>query len=51
VKWVDKAGEMGPNGLPRVKGGNDSGSKCVRFFAGDGCKFNTCSFFHKGDIA
>ena len=51
VKWADKAGELGPNDLPRVKGGNKSGSQCVRFFSGEGCKFNTCSFSHEADLA
>ena len=51
AKWADKAGEIGPNGLPRMKDGNKAGSKCERFFSGDGCKFSTCSFSHEGDAA
>jgi hypothetical protein len=43
--YEDKAGEMGPNELPRKKGGNPAGRRCRALDAG-GCKFGTCSFSH-----
>lgn len=46
-QYVDAEGELGPNGLPRKKGGNpDSGKVCDRFAKSGVCKFNTCSFKH-----
>jgi hypothetical protein len=44
--FVDKVGELGPNGLPRMVGGNGAGEKCKRHAAGK-CGFDTCSYSHK----
>ena len=45
--FADKEGESGPNGLPRMKGGNPAGAACARFARGN-CAFATCSFSHAG---
>jgi len=41
--YEDKAGELGPNGLPRMVGGNPDGAKCS---AHPACRFTTCSYSH-----
>ena len=45
VGWVDEEDVLGPNGLPRKKGGNPKGSPC-RQFALSTCQYETCSFSH-----
>ena len=45
-RFEDKAGELGPNGLPRmVLGGNPQGSPCKDHSRGR-CPFESCSFSH-----
>ena len=39
-------GATGPNGLPRMKGGNPKGSACKAVAAGKECPFEFCSFSH-----
>ena len=46
VTFKDAEGELGPNGLPRKKGGNPAGGKCTRLASGGACPFATCSFSH-----
>ena len=44
-KWPDEDGAPGPNGLPRMEGGNPSGEPCARFLKGQ-CSFSYCSYKH-----
>jgi hypothetical protein len=44
-RHADKAGEVGPNGLPRMAGGNPQGQPCKGHARGN-CRFETCSFSH-----
>ena len=46
TRFVDKAGEAGPNGLARMVGGNPSGGPCREFARSGKCGFGTCSFSH-----
>ena len=43
--WPDVEGKEGPNGLPRMKGGNPDGGPCKEHQAGK-CQYKTCSFCH-----
>ena len=45
-KYPDEDGALGPNGLPRKKGGNPAGRKCDRLSNGGACPFKYCSFSH-----
>ena len=45
-RYEDVAGAMGPNKLPRKKGGNPDGERC-KDFEGGTCSFKTCSYSHK----
>ena len=44
-RHADKVGEVGPNGLPRMAGGNPRGQPCKGHARGK-CRFETCSFSH-----
>ena len=45
-RWPDEDGALGPNGLPRKKGGNPQAKEaCARHAAGN-CSFKFCSFKH-----
>ena len=44
-RHADKVGEVGPNGLPRMAGGNPRGQPCKGHARGN-CRFETCSFSH-----
>merc|ERR1719446_389189 len=44
-RHADKVGEGGPNGLPRMVGGNPQGQPCKGHARGN-CRFETCSFSH-----
>ena len=44
--YADKAGELGPNGLPRMVGGNPAGAPCSYCTKGEACPFTTCSYSH-----
>ena len=46
VTFKDEEGQLGPNGLPRKKGGNPSGGKCSRLASLGACPFATCSYSH-----
>ncbi|KAL1511769.1 hypothetical protein AB1Y20_005055 [Prymnesium parvum] len=46
TKWPDEEGALGPNGLPRKKGGNPAGASCERRAKG-ACQFKTCSYSHE----
>ena len=46
TKYPDEEGALGPNGLPRMKGGNPSGGPCKGHFEGGGCRFKTCPYSH-----
>ena len=46
VTFKDEEGQLGPNGLPRKKGGNPAGSKCSRLASLGTCPFATCSYSH-----
>jgi hypothetical protein len=42
----DAEGELGPNQLPRKKGGNPDGLACKKFAQNGKCDFHTCSYSH-----
>jgi len=44
LEYPDEEGALGPNGLPRMRGGNPKGDKCGRLPT---CPFTFCSFSHK----
>ena len=44
--YVDAVGEKGPNGLPRMVGGNPAGGPCNHLKDKGACPFNTCSYCH-----
>lgn len=46
VKWPDEDGAIGPNSLPRMKGGNPAGDRCKACDRPGGCPFKFCSFAH-----
>jgi len=46
ARFEDKAGAKGPNGLPRMVGGNPKGDPCPSLKNHGKCKFATCSFSH-----
>jgi hypothetical protein len=45
-RYEDVAGALGPNSLPRMKGGNPAGEACKDHASGH-CKFKTCPYSHK----
>ena len=47
ARFKDAAGEEGPNGLPRMKGGNPAGGPCKAFAEKGKCPYATCSFSHE----
>lgn len=45
--YIDAEGELGPNELPRMKGGNPKGDPCDKVPTARGCTFKFCSFSHE----
>ena len=45
TKYPDELGAEGPNGLPRMKGGNPAGEPCEKHANGK-CTFKFCSYSH-----
>ena len=44
--YKDEVGELGPNGLPRMKGGNPKGDACGKLKKTGKCPYESCSYSH-----
>ena len=46
MEFKDAVGEIGPNGLPRMVGGNPKGVRCGRLERNGVCNYASCSYSH-----